>query len=109
MRIANTVCDKCGEAKILWRYPSGKNQWKCRPCDIAKDRERRIATREGRLPECSPKQAKIKPIWQPSWAANGKRHALNPQGWFSEYAKFEEIVAAVRDYRRAMKSLGVRG
>jgi hypothetical protein len=94
VKYPKTICDLCGAPKTLRFYPSSKtSQWRCKPCDVDKDRERRNAIKAGlasqkKIPRAKP----VKPIWQPVWAAQSP----------------PEIVAAIRDYRRAIKSLGVR-
>ena len=97
------IC-KCGHTKDTpYARINGKTYYCCGPCRRANQNEYYKRTRPNRSGSkreigghkhgnsgCFAKPAKPpKPAWQPSWAAQSR----------------PEIVAAVRDYRRAMKYL----
>lgn len=90
-------CAGCGGM----RKPDTGGQLRCAECSRKQRRDyNRERQRMGTLIPTGTQAGKTikpprppKPLWQPAWAAQSR----------------PEIVAAVRDYRRASRSLGARG
>ena len=93
-------CSKCDKPRDQPYKKDGKTYYRCRRCREDNARvwhvtnrvcRNRRATLHANQAGQMPAPDKPKPVWQPVWAAQSR----------------PEIVAAVRDYRKAAKSLGV--